>query len=121
MKNFFIHRSWQQLTLELFVFTVLLSYSVHASVVIPDYDDESVQYIVRQQMQPDRDCQICFTYYDLESCVRCRNSLPFGAVKREYSMQRPRAIRSDMCGCCALTRLSNSYCCDLCNASKRGG
>ncbi|CAG5128044.1 unnamed protein product, partial [Candidula unifasciata] len=113
--------SWQQLLLELFLCTVLLSCSVLAMNIIPDYDDESLPYVVQRQPPSERDCMICVTTFDLECRNGQRSSATFYKPKREYSMSRSHPAASNMCGCCAITRLSNNYCCAVCNASKRGG
>ncbi|BFZ01695.1 hypothetical protein BsWGS_04734 [Bradybaena similaris] len=124
MKLSAINKSWQQLSLVQLLCAACLVSCVAALHIFPTSDD-NVDYVVKRQGQFGRDCKLCFWTFDLESCTRCRSGkrhiVPYYTAKRDFYATRSHMSGSNMCGCCAITRLSNNYCCSVCKASKRGG
>lgn len=125
MKLNVIHKSWQQLRLVQFLCAACLVSCVSALHIFPSSEEGDTDFVVKRQMQFGRDCKLCFWTFDLESCTRCksgkRHIVPYYTAKRDYYVPRSQVATRNMCGCCAITRLSNNYCCDVCKASKRGG
>jgi hypothetical protein len=125
MRKCYLNRSWQQLSLELLLCAVCLIPYAHSLDRLPVFYEDSFDNAAKRQSKLDEDCRSCVLNFDSLACTRCTSGqpsiIPFYTAKRGYYMARSHPVNSNMCGCCALSRLSNGYCCGNCNAFKRGG